>query len=70
MLNRERILAPTRVTDLDTVTAAVEVRANAVRARLPYIVRELVGPLYAAFGLFEPPADLFAREIAKMRRPV
>lgn len=62
-----RTMPPTRPASEDEVTSYVEIRPEDVQAKLPEAVRTLLEPLYTDFDFFEPPAEIFEEELAKMR---
>jgi hypothetical protein len=51
----------------DEVVAFVHTTVKEIRTDLLSLVRDLVEPLYQAFDFFEPPADIYAEELDKMR---
>ena len=63
----ERWLEPSRVCMTDTVRSRIAVDAETISDTLPELVRSLVQPLYEQFDLFEPPADIYAVEMERLR---
>ena len=49
-----------------SATTTVEVEVATVEDLLSELVRELVEPLFAAFDFYEPPPQLYARELARL----
>jgi len=66
----DRFMRPCGPAGPNSVGAALEVYASVIEEHLPDVVRHLVEPLYAAFGFFEPSAEIYVEEISKMKRPV
>ena len=52
----------------DGFTKSVTVPVARIVPTLPEIVRELIGPMYALFGFFEPLPDIYAEELGRMQR--
>ena len=69
-LGSEKLEERSRPSNASTIEAAVDVRTDAIEAHLPRLVRDLVSPLFTAFGFSELPMAFYEHEVAAMRRPV
>lgn len=68
--SQRRLMTPSGPMNERVIETGIEARTDAIEPNLPRMVRELVSPLFSAFGFFEPPPDFYESETASMRRPV
>jgi hypothetical protein len=61
---------PGRVSSDDMVQTSVRTSPADIADALPELVEQLTEPLFARFGFFQPPGDLYATELERMRRGV
>ena len=52
---------------IDVCTSTASVLVSAIPGALSNVVRKLVGPLYGQFGSFQPPADMYIEELARVQ---
>jgi transcriptional regulator with XRE-family HTH domain len=64
----DRDVYPGRTCLQNTVASVVELDVTKITETLPEIVRSIVEPLYTVFDFFKPPDELYAEELARMRR--
>lgn len=62
-----RMLYPGHQASDDEVMTSISTAADAIPDALPELVQRLTEPLFARFDFFEPPAELYATEIERMR---
>lgn len=63
----DRILTPGRISHEGEVVSTIHTPIAVIQDALPELVRQLVSPLYARFDFFEPPAEIYSSELARMR---
>jgi hypothetical protein len=62
-----RSVMPGRICNDPEVRSRITVPLAQISDSLPEFVKELVSPLYARFDFFEPPDELYATELRRMR---
>lgn len=65
--NRNRILVHSYTARQDEVQSEASFLAGEVVGQLPEIVRAITQPLYEAFDMFDPPADMAESELDRLR---
>lgn len=68
VLSGRRWLFDDHASRSDVYTATMTIPVERISGALPEIVRDLVGPLYALFDFFQPPAAMYAQELGRMQR--
>lgn len=68
LASRDRFISATYTCREDRIRTVVEADAARIADTLPELVQALVAPLYASFDFFQPPSDLYAQELAQLRR--
>ncbi len=63
-----RWVDPSRVCEANEVRTSTRSDAAAINDTLPELVQELVEPLLVRFDFFEPGPEIYAEELARMRR--
>jgi len=68
-LSQRRFMLDDQVCRHDSVASdAIRVSAREITDALPEIVQRATSPLYTAFDFFRPPPEMYAEELARMRR--